>query len=121
MSYNQSIKVKPPNTMPLGGKQDGTVLREGVTVFGGGGGGIGGLTVHREKTGERIVARYLGGHGILGAVLGGFTYYSIKSKSRSILSKLRHLQDTPASLKLHYFQVKIKQLQNCTNIECVKT
>ena len=71
MSYNQSIKVKPPNTMPLGGKQDGTVLREGVTVFGGGGGYWGSYSTPR-KNGGKNCGTVFGGTRYSGGGIGGF-------------------------------------------------
>ena len=59
--------------MPLGGKQNGTVLREhGIRISGL---VLGFFTVHRKKTGE-MVTPYSGGHGIRGDTVFGGTRFS---------------------------------------------
>ena len=59
--YNNAHRyntVKTPNTVPLGGKQNGTVL--GV-VHGNGGGGVLGFLQYLNEKRERMVALYSGG------------------------------------------------------------
>ena len=54
------INSKTPNTVPLGGNQKWIILGGGYGIRVA---GMGGFTVHRTKTGERVVARYWGGGG----------------------------------------------------------
>ena len=65
------INSKTPNTVPLGGNQKWIILGGGYDIRVA---GMGGFTVHRTKTGERVVARYWGGGGRYsrGVGAGGF-------------------------------------------------
>ena len=63
-SFNVLNIVKSPNTMPLGGKQNGTVLR-GHSIRGGGGGG-GGVKNGGIVVGDTVFSR---------PVLNGFTVF----------------------------------------------